>query len=380
MGTDLVPCPSMSRAKHAARLSYFVTGFSFASWAPMVPYAKARLAAGNGEFGLLLLFLAFGSLLGMPAAGRFASRFGAGAVITCACVGSAIALPLLATVNVPFILAGSLFLLGLALGASDIAMAVHGSAVQLRAKTQILAGFHALFGAGCLTGALAMTTLLAAGFTPAQSALFASTLILVCGFTAAPRYLPIIAAPHPFLVRPKGIVIILCAMAMLIFLLEGAVADWSALLLTETRRLPAGCAGVAYVMFALCMSLSRFAGDRLITLLGRRAILLYGPIIAGLGLLAAAWSASPLPCILGFALAGLGAANIIPVIFTIAGSQNAMPPSAAIAVTSTVGYLGMLAGPAAIGQAASFVGLPAAFTALALILTIISLLSRAVRL
>ncbi|MDN3714112.1 hypothetical protein QWZ10_24220 [Paracoccus cavernae] len=48
----------------------------------------------------------------------------------------------------------------------------------------------------------------------------------------------------------------------------------------------------------------------------------------------------------GFVLIGLGASNIVPVLFSAAGRQSVMPPALAIAAVTTVGYAGILLGPA----------------------------------
>jgi predicted MFS family arabinose efflux permease len=60
-------------------------------------------------------------------------------------------------------------------------------------------------------------------------------------------------------------------------------------------------------------------------------------------------------------LIGLGAANVVPVLFRRAGSQKVMPSSLAIAAITTTGYAGILLGPAAIGFVADHVGLTLAF-------------------
>ncbi len=62
-----------------------------------------------------------------------------------------------------------------------------------------------------------------------------------------------------------------------------------------------------------------------------------------------------------FILIGLGAANVVPVLFRLAGSQKVMPPGLAIAVITTTGYAGILLGPAAIGFVADHIGLTLAF-------------------
>ena len=41
----------------ATRLSFLAAGFGMACWAPLVPYAKARLGIDDGVLGLLLLCL-----------------------------------------------------------------------------------------------------------------------------------------------------------------------------------------------------------------------------------------------------------------------------------------------------------------------------------
>ena len=62
-----------------------------------------------------------------------------------------------------------------------------------------------------------------------------------------------------------------------------------------------------------------------------------------------------------FILIGLGAANVVPVLFRRAGSQKVMPPGLAIAAITTAGYAGILLGPAVIGFVANHVGLTMAF-------------------
>jgi MFS family permease len=46
------------------------------AWAPLVPYAKARVHANDQQFGLLLLCFGAGSILSMPTMGSLASRHG----------------------------------------------------------------------------------------------------------------------------------------------------------------------------------------------------------------------------------------------------------------------------------------------------------------
>ncbi len=80
----------------------------------------------------------------------------------------------------------------------------------------------------------------------------------------------------------------------------------------------------------------------------------------------------------GFLLIGLGASNIVPVLFRGAGAQRAMPAGLAVAAITTAGYAGVLVGPAAIGLVAKSVGLPVAFWLLAALVSAVVLSARTV--
>ncbi len=64
----------------------------------------------------------------------------------------------------------------------------------------------------------------------------------------------------------------------------------------------------------------------------------------------------------GFALCGIGLANLVPILFSAAGRQGGANPGAAIAAVSLIGYGGMLVAPTLIGVSAEQVGFPAIFS------------------
>lgn len=81
----------------------------------------------------------------------------------------------------------------------------------------------------------------------------------------------------------------------------------------------------------------------------------------------------------GYVLVGLGCANIAPALFSLAGSQNRMPQAIAITAVSTLGFAGILAGPALIGFAANHFGLIAAFVGVAMALLLVAVSTRWLR-
>lgn len=364
----------------ATRLAFLVAGFGLACWAPLVPFAKQRLGIGDGVLGLLLLCLGIGSVVAMLVTGVVSARHGSRPVIIAGGLGAALLLPGLALAGQPWMLGGVLLLFGAALGSLDVAMNVHALAVERGAGRPLMSGFHALFSAGGLAGAALVTALLSAGWSPLQGTLLGSALMLVAMALAAPRLLRATAAPAepPRLAWPRGPVRLLAGLAGVCFLVEGAVLDWSALLLTEGGLLPAAQGGLGFLVFSVAMTAGRFGGDALCARLGDATVLIAGGAVAVAGFALVLLSTAVWPAMAGFLGIGLGAANLVPVLFRRAGAQTAMPPALAIAAISTTGYAGVLLGPAAIGFVSQVWDLQGAFALLALLLALVPLSARRV--
>src|SRR5690606_29894571 len=150
------------------------------------------------------------------------------------------------------------------------------------------------------------------------------------------------------------------------FLVEGAVLDWSALFLTSLRQVDLAQAGLGFAAFSVAMTAARLTGDKIVQMLGGTRIILWGGTLAATGFLLAVMLPFKFTSFLGFVLIGLGAANIVPVLFTVVGKQRAMPVSLAISAVATMGYAGILAGTVLIGFIAQLSGLSASFVLVAL--------------
>ena len=79
---------------------------------------------------------------------------------------------------------------------------------------------------------------------------------------------------------------------------------------------------------------------------------------------------------IGFTLVGVGASNIVPVLFTAAGNQTSMPMGLAISAVVSMGYAGLLAGPAMIGFIAELSSLSVSFGIVALGLLALAVLAK----
>jgi len=144
--------------------------------------------------------------------------------------------------------------------------------------------------------------------------------------------------------------------------------DWSAVFLADLRGMPAAQAGLGFALFSATMALGRLTGDAVIQRLGQRRAVLGGGLVAGAGLLLIVLVPHAGLALLGHALVGLGCANVVPVMFSLAGRHPDMPPSVSIPAITTLGYAGVLMGPALIGFVAHASSLQAAFMGLAVLM------------
>ncbi|MGY3454533.1 MFS transporter [Bradyrhizobium sp. USDA 4353] len=359
-------------AQLATRLAFFVAGFGIACWAPLVPFAKQRLAVDDATLGLLLLSLGVGSVASMLAAGVLSARYGSKPVVMVSGFALALLLPPLTIATTPLTLALALFAFGAALGSLDVSVNIQAIEVERLSDRPLMSGFHAQFSIGGFAGSGVMTALLAFEIAPLPGTLACAALALAAMMLAAPRLLagkP--AQSGPLLVLPHGAVLLLAALAAIMFLVEGAMLDWSALLLSGSGRLPAAQAGLGYIMFSIAMTAGRLAGDAVVARIGDRATLLWGSALALLGFVVLLVIPSVIAALTGFALIGLGASNLVPVLFRRAGAQTVMPVGLAVAAVTTAGYSGVLLGPAGIGFVAAATSLTTAFWALAALLVIV---------
>lgn len=345
-----VPADHRVPQQRATRAAFFIPGFVIATWAPVVPFAKLRAGLDDAALGMVLLCLGLGSLVAMPLAGALASRQGCRRVMLGASLLMVAALPLLAVVSDPWLLGGVLLALGAAMGAMDCTMNIQAVVVERESGRPMMSGFHAFYSIGSLVGASVATLMLGAGFSVVVVTLaaagFALLLVVLSGGAWRDERAPGGAAVFAL---PRGVVVAIGLVCFITFLAEGAMLDWSAVFLHEAKGIDLARAGWAFVVFNLAMTATRLAGDRVIARVGRARVVLAGGVTAALGLAFAVHAPDLATGLVGYALLGIGCANIVPVMFTLAGEQTRMPEHLAITAVTTLGYAGVLAGPALIG-------------------------------
>ena len=364
----------------STRIAFFIAGFGIAAWAPLVPYAKARAGLDEATLGLLLLCLGAGSILAMPISGVLATRYGCRRVFSAGTLLICLALPLLATVSSVPLLIATLFLFGAGLGAVDSTVNLQAVIVERASGRTMMSGFHGLFSVGGIAGAAGVSALLALGLTPLWAIMVVIVLILAALIKAAPHLLPYGSESNgPAFAVPHGVVLFIGLLCFVVFLAEGSMLDWSAVFLTADKQIDEAYAGLGYAAFALTMTVGRLLGDTIVSRLGARRVIVLGGLFAAAGLVLATLAASWQVALVGYGLVGIGCSNIVPVLYTAVGKQTLMPMSIAVPAITTLGYAGILAGPAAIGFIAHASSLSTAFLLIATLLVAVAISGRILR-
>ena len=343
----------------------------------MVPFAKERMGLNDAALGVLLLLLGAGAILMMPLTGYLIQRFGSRKVILSASVLMAVLLPLLLILSAPTSMGIALFFFGASVGAIDVAMNAHAVKVQQLYGRHIMSSFHGLFSVGGLLGSLGLGALIKAGLSPVVAAVIISVLLLAISISQYSRLLPHSAedrrAESTGFTWPNRAVVFLGLMCFIVFLAEGAILDWSAVFLQFYRGFDPALSGIGYAAFSVAMAVMRLSGDRLVSHISSRNMVVYGSLVAAAGFFIAVLAPWSGMAIFGFVLVGLGSANIVPVFFSAAGNMKHTPAYIAIPAITTIGYAGQLAGPALLGFVAYLVSLPFAIGLIGVLLLIVAL-------
>ncbi|CAI2077838.1 MFS transporter [Serratia fonticola] len=366
--------------QNATRLAFFIAGLAMATWAPLVPFAKTRIAIDDGSLGLLLLCIGVGSLMAMPLTGLLTGKFGCRRVILLAGIALCIDLPLLVLMDSTLGMALALLLFGAAIGMIDVAMNIQAVVVERASNRAMMSGFHGFFSVGGIAGAGGVSALLWLGLGPLQATLIAVVAILALLLIASKNLLRESGGDKegPMFVLPRGWVMFIGLLCFIMFLAEGSMLDWSALYLTTMRGMDHSQAGLGYALFSIAMTIGRLNGDRVVNAMGRYQVLLLGSLCAAIGLALAITIDNAIASLIGFMLVGVGASNVVPILFSAAGNQRVMPANLAIASVTTVGYAGILAGPAVIGLIAQISSLTFALACVAALLLIVTASAKAV--
>lgn len=347
----LTPTPRL-----AISTIFTVSGFASAGWIARIPAVKAKMDMDTAQLGLLLLFIAVGSLFAFQIIGRLIEHWGSQRATTVFTVLYLVALMALALSPTAVVLAASLLFYGFGFGAMDVAMNAQGVTVEKHIRRPIMGSLHGYFSLGALIGAGISALLASVGVgLEVNLVLFA---IIGLAFTIWSIAGLIDDEPIEetaksssggrFSLPPRALwglgVIAFCAAVG-----EGSLADWGALYVHEELESSEGMAAFGFTIFSTTMLIGRFATDVLTVRFGAARLVRFGAIVSALGLGIGLIPGTTVAAIVGFAVMGIGLASMFPIVYSAAGSIPGIPSGRGVAAVATIGYTGFLAGPPILG-------------------------------
>ncbi len=366
--------------RQAARLSFIFVGMGMAVWGALIPFLKVNLNVNEAVLGLLLLCVGLGGLLAMPFAGGIAAKFGCKRTLQVV-----IPLEFAAMVGITFVenilLAVLACLLkGISVGIADVVINIQAVFIERGCARKLLSNMHAMFSVGNIVGALGIVGLLSLGMTPTLAVSLLAIITCLTTWLYCRRYYLSYGSEDDSdsghgLTLPKGVVIVIGLLCFLLYMNEGVLLDWAALFLVEEHNTPMTQATLAFAIFSTATVMGRLVGDRIVQEFGSKKILIVGALVSAVGHGIVLTAHNTWIAFAGFALVGLGAANLIPQLFSFSAKQDAMPMHLAIAAITMLGFLGILVGPAMMGFVAEAYTLPSVFGLMSFFLCIIALVT-----
>ena len=389
------PGRELRRARGAVAACFFLNAVFYANLVPRLPEIKADLGLSNAALGAALAALPLGALLAALSSAPLIRRLTSARVASFGLVALALALWAVAVAPSWPALAAALLVAGALDAVIDVAQNAHGLRVQRLYRRSILNGFHGLWSIGAVSGGLLGSA--AAGLAVplvvhlGVSAVVFGALALVAYRAMLPGSDDADREPEEAgtgtdaeIGRParRTVVLGLTALGVLAAcgaFVEDAGASWSALYLRTELATGAATAGLGFVALQGAMTVGRLTGDRVVDRFGQRLVVQVGGALTAAGMgLALAFPSVP-TTLIGFALAGLGVATLVPAVYHAADELPGLRRGTGLAVINWLLRIGFLLSPPVIGVLADASSLRVALLAVVVAGLGALLLGRALR-
>lgn len=361
-----------------AGAAFALLGLQVGVWA--VPLADlARAADANPpHLGMALTALSAVAVPSVLVGGRLIDRVGRRAGIVVGCGGTGAAVAALGTIH-SFVSMVGLFLVYGVLGSLyDVVVNTLGGDYERLTGRVVMPRLHAVFSGAAATGALASAGSLAISIDYRAVYLTSGSLLFVVGMLSAAAPLPPIRTgegsgsgeaagtgrqgPLAAFVIPG--VALAATLVTLAFFNDGAIEGYSSVYLRATLRTGALVGGVGIAAFHAATMLGRLIADRMINSFGQARVLVGGGLLAASGYIVALVTTTAPLVICGLLVAGLGAAPVVPIAYSLAARRSGSQGGAAASVVTACGYGSFILAPTAVGSLAGVVGLRHALTCL----------------
>ena len=368
-----------SLAKTAISLHFLIDGIGFGIWAALIPTLKQRLELSDIQLSGILLGMVVGAMLSMPLIGGVIAQKGSQRVLTVVApiYGLALLFPMLAPSHASAIIAATAF--GALKGALDVSINTQAFNLEECVRRPINAFCQALWSAGGLLAAFLTSLVLRLGLPPILF-VTGSSIALIVTVIFSSRYLLPESGKHNS-EKKAGLfesaswpLLQIGLLTFAALFCEGVMMDWGAVYAGRVGLAPEWLAPAAYGVFCGTMMIGRFSGDWFLLRFGETVILKISGFAMLCGLMIIILIHHWVATFIGLGIIGFGASNLVPVFLRAGGAANPGNMGRGVALVSTIGYIGFLAGPPVIGGVSEWFSLPAAFGIVAIFAAVIALL------
>jgi MFS family permease len=356
---DSVP----TAARRAVAALFLLNAVAYANVVPRLPSIKADLDLSNTGLGGAVAAMPIGALLSGPIGGWAVVRFGSGRVAVWCAVALGLIVPAFAVAPAWWALAGTFLLLGAADSLMDVSMNAHALRVQRGFGRSIINTMHGLWSIGAVLGGAAGALAAGVGLRLELHLALAGAVVICSALWIRRWLLPgVDPANEPAgAEQPDGgardrvthgraaRLAVLGVLVVMAALIEDTPASWGAVFMRTELGASAAVAGTVYVAFQLFMTFGRLSGDRLVDRFGEVSVVRTGGLLVAIGMGAGLAIGEPAAVIAGFALAGLGAAPLFPLVFNAAAGVPGVATGHGLAAIAWMGRVGFLISPPLVG-------------------------------
>jgi len=347
------------KANRAVATIFAIAGAVFGSWASRIPSLKNQLGIEPAELGGVLLVLAMASVLSFPISGRWIDIYGPAKVTRYLALSTLITLVLISFATSLWGLALCVAFFGASLGALDVSMNGWGAEIERQGSKSIMSSLHAYWSLFAGLGG-------AFGFAAIHFELSVLEHFMIVGLFMGVLAIPssrvnwggsAIQEGSPLFAWPKKHLLFVGFLMFGAALAEGAVADWAAIFVIERFHITEAIALSSFVIFSFAMFVSRMFADGLVDRYGAVSVCCIGGCLATAGIGMILLVPDFRIALMGFLLLGLGLAPVFPLGCARAANDSHVTPGQGLASVATLGYGGIMLGPAVIGFAAQHLGI-----------------------
>lgn len=361
---DQVTAPGKLKLRIACGVFFFISGFGYSSWASRIPSIQQQLHLSEGQLGAVLFALPIGLMLTIPITAKMLKHFSSRSIMLVGAIAFNILLCVPGFTSYTWQLVVLLFFFGSARNIFNLSVNAQAVGVQSFYEKSIMVTFHGIWSTAGFAGAAVGYLMVSFNIAPSYHLLFVGIcmiIVTVIFYPYAYYEKPVNKVNKSVFSLPDKHLIKFSLICFASMACENTMYDWSGIYFQKVLHASKPAATAAFVVYMISMTIGRFTGDKLVASVGIKKVLSFSGVLILAGLLFSVLFPYNYAVYIGYALVGMGVSCVVPLVFSVAGKSQNMNTGQALAAISTVGYLGFLIIPPAVGFIAQAAGLRWAF-------------------